>query len=162
MLKRIIGIMEQHHVLETWPDYDEFYVDDDTFLVLETDTSDVKSAYLIEVYTDFFGKRQIIRFDLEIPKEFPIRWFVNKYQLTREDGGPEEGGWSWDCHTPLKSIECTDEKMANEIFKVRNSKIDHEDQERNPYYNVNSPGHEYVQIENFDGTFNEPRRPHYE
>ena len=165
MLRRIFAIMERHHVQDTWPDYKEHYLvceSDHIYLVLGTNTSGERLAYLLEVEDLRSGGKKTHRCDLSIPTEFPLRWFVNSYRLTREYGGSEEGGWYWDCHTPLETIECRDEETAKEVQKVQNNKIDHEDQEANPYYGVNSPGHEYVQIENFDGTFNEPRIPAYE
>src|SRR4051794_6841001 len=35
--------------------------------------------------------------------------FVNAYELTQGYGGPEEGGWWYDCGTPLASIPVTTE-----------------------------------------------------
>jgi len=164
MLKKIYGIMECHKINDTWPNYEEFYIgaeSEHTYLVLETDTLEEETAYLIQTdEQDMSGHRMVFRFDLEIPKEFPKRWFVNKYLLTREDGGPEEGGWCWDCHDPLQSQLCPDEECAKLISKQMDSEIDHEGQEKEPYYNVNSPGHEYVKVENHPPM--DPRRPHYE
>jgi hypothetical protein len=32
------------------------------------------------------------------------QWYVNAYEVTREYGGPEEGGWYYDVHRPIGSI----------------------------------------------------------
>lgn len=46
------------------------------------------------------------------PVEPAPRWFVNVYALDRLYGGPEEGGWWFDCGEPVESVEVPDEQHA--------------------------------------------------
>ena len=41
---------------------------------------------------------------------------VNAYSVTREYGGPEEGGWYFDLYEPLESVEIS---STEEIDKVK-------------------------------------------
>ena len=167
MLKKIYGILEYFHIQESWPQYEEFYIGSESqhdYLVLETITKNQKrKAYIYyknDTLEELASGKKVTTIELVIPYAYPRRWFVNKYCLTREDGGPEEGGWSWDCHTPTKSTLCADEECANLLKERMDMDIDHEAQEKEPYYNVNSPGHDYVAVENHPPI--NPKRPHYE
>lgn len=46
------------------------------------------------------------------------RLFVNVYALDRLYGGPEEGGWWFDCGEPVESVEVADDREAR-VVQVR-------------------------------------------
>jgi hypothetical protein len=162
MLKKIYGIMEYYNYMD-WPDYVEHYIDEDVMLILESD-EDERLAYIYQANDEMErlvsnDKRGMIM-RLDVPKEFPLRWFVNMYRLTREYGGAEEGGWYWDCHYPKKSMLCLDEDHAKEVLKLWQEEVDKENDGEEPYCNVNSEGELYVQIDNYPPMY--PSRPIYE
>jgi hypothetical protein len=43
--------------------------------------------------------------------------FVNVYEVTREYGGPEEGGWWFDCLTPIKSVRANTKRLRKKVLK---------------------------------------------
>lgn len=52
------------------------------------------------------------------PQE-PTVWRVNEYEVTREYGGPEEGGWWYNLHRPTgSSIVLTGAFEAREVWDV--------------------------------------------
>jgi len=160
MLKKIYGIMERFACDGIWPDYDEFNIDNDIILILETD-EDEQLAYIHQPDPWMMEDRRNRMFKIDIPKEFPKRWFVNIYRLTREYGGPEEGGWYWDCYAPENSFECIDEDHAViELFEQYEKEVKEHNDKAEPYYNVNSTGELSVVIENHPPI--DPRVPHYE
>ena len=139
-----------------------FFLSANTFLILETKDGErrarIQSDY--DSVARLVMEKDHISFDIEVPKEFPLRYFVNMYRLTREYGGPEEGGWYWDCMSVENSQLCINEDHANTIFAQWDSNIDHKAQEEEPYYNVNSDGHLICMIEHHRAM--QPKRPVYE
>lgn len=45
-----------------------------------------------------------------------IPCFLTAYEITREYGGPEEGGWYWDNFVPVESILVESEDEAEKEF----------------------------------------------
>jgi hypothetical protein len=162
MLKKVYGIMEYYNCMD-WPLYAEHYVDDDVMLILETDDGE-RLAYLYQDYnimeSQVMKDRRGLMMRIDVPKEFPLRWFVNKYRLTREYGGPEEGGWYWDCLSPTNYILCVDEDHAKDILKLWQKEVDQENEGEEHYCNVNSRGESLVYIENYPPMY--PTRPTFE
>jgi len=159
MLKKVYGIMERFACDGIWPDYEEFSIYDGVTLILETDDGE-RLAYLYQLDPWMMDDRRNRMFKIDIPKEFPLRWFVNTYLLTREYGGPEEGGWYWDCYSPENSFECIDENHANDVLKEYEKGMKEYNEDAEPYCNVNSTGELSVVIEHHPPI--DPQVPHYE
>jgi hypothetical protein len=87
--------------------------------------------------------------------------FVNAYHVTREYGGPEEGGWWYDSREVLESVPIPDrgEKEADRIADHLSVVYAHKNDPQ-PLSNVHSGGKLLVVIERKPGQDTE--RPHYE
>jgi hypothetical protein len=46
----------------------------------------------------------------ELRKDWTWPKYINVYEVTQSFGGPEEGGWWFDCGTPLESVRCDNEQ----------------------------------------------------
>lgn len=55
----------------------------------------------------------------------PVLVYVNAYRITRHYGGPEEGGWWFDCGEPLGSLPCTSQREAKDKVDEMQAKFDH-------------------------------------
>lgn len=92
------------------------------------------------------------------PSAYPCN--VTAYLLTKEYGGPEEGGWWWHCYEILESIPVGSREQAEGAAAklVERHGPRHDPQ---PLSNVNSAGHIVIQAENPKGALCRPK-PHYE
>jgi len=88
--------------------------------------------------------------------------YVNSYHVTREYGGPEEGGWYHDMWWPLACVpildEATDEQIEHLIDEL-NKKFEDEDDGRD-LSSVISTG--IVQTILEDSVPEQPQMPRYE
>ena len=55
----------------------------------------------------------------------PTLVYVNAYRITRHYGGPEEGGWWFDCGEPLGSLPCTSQREARAQVDEMQAKFNH-------------------------------------
>lgn len=55
----------------------------------------------------------------------PVLVYVNAYRITRHYGGPEEGGWWFDCGEPLGSLPCTSQREAKSKVDEMRAKFEH-------------------------------------
>lgn len=55
----------------------------------------------------------------------PVLVYVNAYRITRRYGGPEEGGWWFDCGEPLSSLPCTSQREARAQVDKMQAKFKH-------------------------------------
>lgn len=87
--------------------------------------------------------------------------FVNAYHVTREYGGPEEGGWWYDSREVLASVQIPErgEKEAERIVAHLSELYAHKDDPQ-PISNVHSGGKLLVLVEEKRGQDTE--RQHYE
>jgi len=58
--------------------------------------------------------------DRQLGDRFPIDRFVTVYEVTRNYGGPQEGGWWWDCFTPVDTV------AIPKVFQKRSMRADRE------------------------------------
>ena len=55
----------------------------------------------------------------------PVLVYVNAYRITRHYGGPEEGGWWFDCGEPLGSMPCMSQRDAKSKVDDMQAKFKH-------------------------------------
>ena len=94
------------------------------------------------------------------------KFFVNTYFMERCYGGPQEGGWWYDCGEPIESINlgiCSQEEAEElrderwEIWRKRN-----EEEGRRDISSVLSTGQYQTYIEDHFAVAFPSERPHYE
>jgi hypothetical protein len=84
--------------------------------------------------------------------------YVVEYTLTREYGGPEEGGWYYDAYTMVRvAAECEDEATAIDVKEALQSLVDDE----RPYHSVLSTGVTRYIVDDAPGEMERPT-PVYE
>ena len=86
--------------------------------------------------------------------------FITVYFVTREYGGPEEGGWWYDWYEMRESFDVrdTDEAVAKRLFDA----LDEYCEPEVPLSSVASRGSLIVFWEQQQGEFASTERPHYE
>ena len=89
----------------------------------------------------------------------PSTW-VNVYYITRHYGGPEEGGWWYDRHECVESIECKSEDEAE--IKKQALKKEHQDENFGNIYSVLGGQVVQVAIEPYQAHTETVGRPQYE
>lgn len=50
--------------------------------------------------------------------------FINVYAVSRNYGGPEEGGWWWDSGEPIASVPIDDNTLIDHIAEVKKHLIE--------------------------------------
>lgn len=55
----------------------------------------------------------------------PTLVYVNAYLIVRQYGGPEEGGWWFDCGKPVGSLPCTSQREAKSKVDEMRAKFEH-------------------------------------
>lgn|GEM_PF-1993585 len=93
-----------------------------------------------------------------------VRRFINLYECDKAFGGHEEGGWWFDCATPLKTLGAF--RPASHAFAARFTEAERlaaaMNHGRHPISSVLSDGEVRVVIEPHPGKAYPERRPHYE
>ena len=88
--------------------------------------------------------------------------YVNVYLADQARGGPEEGGWYYECGQPVSSIACDDD---DEVAKYRvdmNAWCVKQNKDRPSMHSVASEG-EFVSVVEDEPAMAYPfERPHYE
>ncbi len=156
--QKIYNYLEYHHVLG-WPTYESWYIDDGVVLEVWTDEkTDERMAELIwPTQPSYHMDQHKTKIGLDIPKEFPERLFVTEYCVTREYGGPEEGGWWYDSYEIIRTAEAILPEHAEAIKLVVEEEMILPKHDR---YSVLGTGDPYVRIEKHMPV--PPSRPHYE
>ena len=92
--------------------------------------------------------------------------YVSEYSVTREYGGPEEGGWWFDKAQHVRMIcICEDQQAASQISMSLNSaqnEIDESDPEYAGRYSVNGGADIVFYSEDSIGDHTLKEWPHYE
>lgn len=94
-----------------------------------------------------------------MPSKF---WYVNLYELVREYGGPEEGGWYYDAGYPIYGtlIRTTSEGLAHLIANYLRENVYPDHHYRS---SVRPQGVDMdVRVENHPAKEFPAERPHYE
>lgn len=87
--------------------------------------------------------------------------YVNIYLVDRAYGGPEEGGWYYDCGQVVKSIEC-DAANAEIVATALRKAYDKENSIRmSDIGSVNSEGRYEVWVEDDKGQDFPSEKPYY-
>jgi len=104
-----------------------------------------------------------LSFDLKVapPSEFPVRYFVNVYSVSREYGGPEEGGWYYDQYLPERSYPCVDKTYAESLQAKLEADYKAQKPEDDRTSVIGTPDWR-VCIEQHPALPNPMSRPHYE
>tara|TARA_Y100000310_G_scaffold334394_1_gene414078 strand:- start:838 stop:1470 length:633 start_codon:yes stop_codon:yes gene_type:complete len=104
----------------------------------------------------------LTEFELIYSPEKPFSWYVNTYLCDKGYGGPEEGGWYFDCGVPVESIGCNshlDGRLKQIEINKRNDELN---QNRPEISSVSSEGRYYATIEKKMGEAYPKTKPHYE
>ncbi len=96
----------------------------------------------------------------EVWLDAPTLVYVNAYRITRHYGGPEEGGWWFDCGEPLGSLPCTSQREAKSKVDEMRAKFAHLAEGDINSVLEGAEVHVYIE-EKFARVFPETR-PHYE
>lgn len=90
----------------------------------------------------------------------PYVW-VNVYLEDRAYGGPEEGGWWYDCASIEESIMCFSEEKARVKYEEKLKEIAEWNEGRRPISSVLSEGMYIVKLEQHEGESYPKNRPYY-
>jgi hypothetical protein len=88
---------------------------------------------------------------------FRFPTYINVYEVDRQYGGPEEGGWYYNVGTPVAAIPCNTEHQINDAYKILREQYPAEKR----HHRIDDPYFRVVQ----EAYFPEPypkTRPHYE
>jgi hypothetical protein len=86
--------------------------------------------------------------------------YINVYMVTREFGGPEEGGWYYDNHSLIECIPMRYKYAEDEVERMENG--EYSNKGRRELSSVLSTGRYSVLIEDQRGESETRQRPHYE
>ena len=87
--------------------------------------------------------------------------YANVYELDRDYGGGEEGGWWYDIAIPIKSVKCR--TLRGAIRKLKKLAIEYPDNAEFPLHSVvYNGGHYSYQIETEPAKAKPESQPHYE
>ena len=89
-------------------------------------------------------------------------FYVNVYLVDRAFGGPEEGGWWYDCGQILQSVPCETKQEAEEKAGELRKLEKYSNEGRPEIDSVLSEGRYDVQVECLPGADYPSRRPYYE
>jgi len=89
-------------------------------------------------------------------------FYVNTYLVERCYGGPEEGGWWYDCGEPMDSRLCDSYEEMLKVREEMEKKCQEENKGRPPIYSVLSNGELRVATENHFAEKWPQGRPLYE
>lgn len=90
-----------------------------------------------------------------------IRW-VNAYDTNRAWGGPEEGGWWYDCGLVLAAVPCLTDDQVEEAKTRLHQIFDPEFEGNHPIGSVLCEGALLILVEDEQGENYPKERPHYE
>lgn len=89
--------------------------------------------------------------------------YVNAYEVTLGCGGPEEGGWWFDCGEPLASIPCETAEQIEAAKAQINAIFFVEYDRRPPRSSVSGAAADlFVMVEDKLAEYWPQERPHYE
>ncbi len=122
---------------------------------------------IIAVVTDYYVAEGVIyRHAADLPCFEPLGglYYVNEYLVDQAYGGPEEGGWWFECGTFVRCIgKYGDENLARRIQKGWQKTLDLEVNNGRPSISsVLSEGLYTVRLENNTGQDYPQHMPHYE
>lgn len=89
-------------------------------------------------------------------------FYVNTYLVDLAYGGPQEGGWHYNCGEPVDSRWCDTYEEAKDVLEVRKLWCREENIGRKPISSVLSAGQYEVWIEDHFAAPYPESRPHYE
>lgn len=142
----LYDMLEYYHV-EGWPEDDmTIHPSGDCELYIWKEEKDGQSVRKAKLHwtNDSLMLSTTHWIELVVPDTFPERFFVTKYLRTREYGGPEEGGWYYNCETPQVTYNAFSEDYAQTLLKTMNEGIE---KPEHPIYSVLSTGEEFVRVE---------------
>lgn len=88
--------------------------------------------------------------------------YVNVYLVDRQRGGPEEGGWYYDCGCVEESLRCKDEAHAQAVYERKLAEYAEENRNRrSDIGSVLSEGRFDVKLEAWPGENWPAVTPHY-
>jgi hypothetical protein len=64
----------------------------------------------------------------EVRPEWPK--YINVYEVTQSYGGPEEGGWWFDCGTPLESVRCDSQEQLDTAMLIMEKRYEVNDNDK--------------------------------
>jgi hypothetical protein len=105
--------------------------------------------------------RMWITMDTFREQELPTERWLNAYHVTRQFGGPEEGGWWYNDREPLESCKIETDDQIDPLMATLITKHAHLHDER-PLGSVLSGGKVEILTENHPGRHTPERVPHYE
>ena len=95
-------------------------------------------------------------------EEEALEWWVNTYLTDRAYGGPEEGGWYYDCGEVKAGFQCETEEDAQIVKEEMIEVCIKWNEDRPDISSVLSEGRYFVCIENTPPENYPQERPHYE
>ena len=88
--------------------------------------------------------------------------YVNVYLEDRAYGGPEEGGWYYDCGEPVSSIACDNDTEVSMYRRLMGEWCDKQNKDRPPVHSVASEGVFVSVVEDNPARGYPSERPYYE
>lgn len=88
--------------------------------------------------------------------------YVNAYEVTRQYGGPEEGGWYYDEGTPVASMPVTTAKDEEAVLAIMRSVLEPQYKGRRGRHSVIGEEDLLVRVEEHMATAWPQERPRYE
>lgn len=89
------------------------------------------------------------------------KFWVNVYLEDRAYGGPEEGGWWYNCASVEKSVQCSSEEEAQKLYRKMFLEVEEMNIGRRPISSVLSEGVYAVYLEQHKGESYPKHTPHY-
>jgi hypothetical protein len=117
-----------------------------------------------------YGDDPSAEVDFDNPEVVVPEWpkYLNVYEVIQAWGGPEEGGWWYNCGTPLESVRADNDEQQKEALvrlEQRYAMNDQSDWDRERKRGKSSSAGGYDITIYVERNFAEPfpqRRPHYE
>ena len=96
-----------------------------------------------------------------------MRRYINVYFITREYGGPEEGGWWYDLETSADKADLPNHlspsmTYSSKVKRDAEAWVESENEGQPPLYSVASRGLYVVRVEEHRSKVYPASRPHYE